>query len=285
MDPKPISIHLNLISCKDLQAFNYFQKLTLYAVVSIDSTNPTTKLPDQHKQQQRTHTHRDPEDGDGTNPEWNHQATFHLGGWVPLSSLLDGSRNDLFFKFEFRHDGIILFERIVGECHVPILDLVKDATACGGDVARFVSYEIRNGEGKGNGIFNFSYRVTGVEIETHGSGFQFLEGRISGYPVVDSDLTRIQYPRLEDDEIEKPCCYPKVECCSPSPPPFVSSPSYGGYNYYYPPPPQRQEQPPYRYPPPAPVYPPFEPEAHPWHPHFGPEAHPWPPGPSFEHRW
>ncbi|MDV3140062.1 MAG: hypothetical protein Q8765_02585 [Sweet potato little leaf phytoplasma] len=55
---------------------------------------------------------------------------------APDSELLDPSRNDLFFKFEFRHDGIILGERIIGECHVPILDLINDV--CGDDVAAFI---------------------------------------------------------------------------------------------------------------------------------------------------
>lgn len=262
---EPTSIELNLISCKDINAFNFFQKLTLYTLVSIDTNDPKTQLTPQQKQQQRTQTHRDPEDGDGTNPVWNHKAKFDLA-WVPRPTLLEGSRTDLFFRFEFRHDGVILGDKIVGECRVPLLDLIRDA-GCADDVARFVSYEVRNGDGKANGIFNFSYRLKGVWSGTHSS--QILEGKISGYPVVDSiHESLVQYPTVE---IEEPCW------CSPSaaaePPPLISSPSYGEYNYYYPPPA------PYPPPPPPPVsqyYPPFGPEAHPY---------PWPSGPSFEHRW
>ncbi|KAE9586531.1 hypothetical protein Lal_00044654 [Lupinus albus] len=246
------SIEMKVISCENIETFNFFQKLTLYALISIDTTNPqTTKLTNQQKQQQRTHTHRDPEDEYGTNPLWNHEARFNIG-WVPRS------RKDLFFRFEFRHDGHILGDKFVGECCVPLLDLVLDSDT--DDVARFVSYEVRNSDGKPNGIFNFSYKVKGISIGngsgTHLCESEILEGRISGYSVVDSSELRVQYPKVEIQN-------PSIQTCSPyaAAPPLsvISSPPYGEYNYYYPPPVQT----PYPYPAPPPLvtqnYPHFQP--------------------------
>ncbi|CAL0332925.1 unnamed protein product [Lupinus luteus] len=265
------TIEIKLISCENIQTFNFFRKLTLYALISIDTTNPeSTKLSHKHKQQQRTHTHRDPEDEYGTNPIWNHVSKFNIG-WVPRSSLVKGSRNDLFFRFEFRHDGLILGEKFVGECRVPLLDVVTDAEC---DVARFVSYEVRNSDGKPNGICNFSYKVKGISSGTHSSESEFLVGRISGYTVVESNESRVQYPKVE---IEKPLFYPSIESCSPSvaaPLSVISSPPYGEYNYYYPPPPPLQSPYPYPAPPPLVMQ---------NYPHFGPETHAWTSG--FQHRW
>lgn len=271
---EPSYIELKLISCKDIKAFNFFQKLTVYALVSIASNDPTKQLTKKQKQQQRTPTDRDSDD-DGSNPEWNHETRFDLGF---LSHRSDP--NDLFFHFVFRHDGVILGDKMLGECRVAFSDLVRDVEG----VARFVSYEIRSAEGKPNGIFNFSYRLKGIGNQYHSS--QILEGRISGYPVLaPEDCNPVQSPvqySIPTPEIEKPCYYPPV--CSveagsiyppvavapPPPPPSVSYPPNGEYHYYYPPPPQ-----PYPPPPPvAQVYPPI-----------GPAAHHWPSGPYFERRW
>ncbi|XP_004493111.1 protein SRC2 homolog [Cicer arietinum] len=263
-------IELKLISCKDIRAFNFFQKLTLYAQVSISTNDPTKQLTDEQKQRQRTPTHRDT-DEDGSNPEWNHQTRFDLGFLSNHSDI-----TDFFLFFEFRHDGVILGDKILGECRVPLSDLIQDVDG----VARFVNYEIRSGDGKPNGIFNFSYRLNGIGTPSS----QILDGRIYGYPVLTpEDCAPVQYPV---SEIEKPCCYPMAPpCCSvqegpfytpvsPPAPPYGSYVSTGGYNYYYPPPQPSV----YPYPPPPPhveqVYPPI-----------GPGAHPWSSGPYFERRW
>ncbi|TKY62950.1 hypothetical protein E2542_SST12815 [Spatholobus suberectus] len=273
MEPEPRCIELKLISCKGLTAFNFFQKLTLYALVFIASDDPKRDLTDEQRQRQRTLTDRDG-DGDGGNPEWNHDARFDLGWLSPQDSDVD----DLFLRFEFRHDGVILGNKLIGECRVPLADQVRDADGA----ARFVSYEVRSGEGKPNGIFNFSYRVKGWG--THSS--QILEGRISGYPVLDPacapNQAHVQYPTCE---VENTCCYPTVEMpvgsavysAAVPPPPPVLSPSHGEYHCYYPPPPP---PPPVAYP-----YPPPPPPVVHAYPAFGPQAHPWPPGPYFERRW
>ncbi|XP_027351146.1 protein SRC2-like [Abrus precatorius] len=268
MEPRS-SIELKLISCKDLRAFNFFQKLTVYALVFIASDDPTRDLTEEQKQQQKTQTDRESDD-DGSNPEWNHEARFDLECFSQRGFA------DLFFRFEFRHDGVILGDKLLGECRVSIADLLRDVP----DVARFVSYEVRAADGKPNGIFNFSYKLNG--FGTHSS--QILDGRISGYPVLAPDdcspntsQVRIQYPT---SEIANSYCYPTaalpvasaVYSPAVAPPPPVLFPPSGECHYCYPPPPARPYPPP---PPPAVQY--YVP--------FRPVAHPWPPGPYFEHRW
>ncbi|XP_058742141.1 protein SRC2 homolog [Vicia villosa] len=258
-------INLKLISCKDIHAFNFFQKLTLYAQASISSNNPRIQLNEKNTQQQRTPTHRNPEE-DGTNPEWNHDMRFDLSF---LSSHSDPT--EFFICFEFRHDGVILGDKFIGQSRVPITDLINDVDG----ITRFVSYEIRSAEGKPNGIFDFSYKLEGVQNQSS----QILDGRISGYPVLtpeDCAPAPVQYPI---SEIERPCCYsvpegPFYAPVAATAPPPVSYPFAGDCNYYYPPPQPSM----YPYPPPPPprerLYPPI-----------GPEAHYWQSGPHFENRW
>ncbi|MED6165185.1 hypothetical protein PIB30_097219 [Stylosanthes scabra] len=292
-------IELKLISCNDLKAFNFFQKLTLYAVVWIESGDPRTELKEGQRQQQRTRTHREA-DGDGANPDWHHDAIFDLSWITP--SLLEGS-DGLFFRFEFRHDGTLLGDKLIGECRVPVADLVRDAAAA--DVVRSVSYQVRSAEGKPNGIFNFSYQLKGIGDRYEPS--QILEGRISGYPVLDPqdvnpNHSLVEYPPMTTTAIGSACCYPTVgsggvfsptaavgspvssfgkfdNCHPPLYPPQI--PSFGGcaYNYPHPPPPP---VPPYPYPPPVAHGVPYNPPVdHPVH-----HPHPWASsGPSFEHRW
>lgn len=268
-------INLKLISCKDIHAFNFFQKLTLYAQVSISSNNPRIQLNERNTQQQRTPTHRDA-DEDGTNPEWNYNMLFDLAF---LSQHSDPA--EFFLCFEFRHDGVILGDKFIGESRVPITDLISDVDG----ITRFVSYEIRSADGKPNGIFDFSYKLEGVGKQST----QILDGRISGYPVLTpedcapEDCAPVKYPI---SEIERPCCYPTGCSVQEGPfyapvaatvtamaPPPVSYPFAGECNYYPPPQPSM-----YPYPPPPPprerLYPPI-----------GPEASHWQSGPYFENRW
>ncbi|RYR54132.1 hypothetical protein Ahy_A06g029389 isoform A [Arachis hypogaea] len=220
-------MELKLISCNDLKAFNFFQKLTLYAVVWIESDDPNRTLKESQSQQQRTRTDREA-DGDGANPEWHHDAIFDLAWITP--SLLEGSEG-LFFRFEFRHDGTLLGDKLIGECRVPVADLVRDAAKS--DAASSVSYQVRSGEGKPNGIFNFSYRFACC------------------------------YPTVGSGGAYSPSAAPFL-------PPQV--PSYGGCACNCPPPPP-PPMPPYPYPYPPPVahggsyYPPVEHVVHhpfPW---------------------
>lgn len=78
MEPEPRCMEVKLISCKDLRAFNFFQKLTVYATVFIDSEDPKREMTEERRQRQRTLTHRESDD-DGSNPDWNHNVRFDLG--------------------------------------------------------------------------------------------------------------------------------------------------------------------------------------------------------------
>ncbi|QCD97269.1 protein SRC2 homolog [Vigna unguiculata] len=289
MEPEQRSIEVKLISCKDLRAFNFFQKLTVYATVFIDSEDPKREMTEERRQRQRTLTHRE-SDGDGSNPEWNNYARFDLG---KLSrSPRHSDYDDLFLCFEFRHDGVILGDKIVGECRVAFSDMIRDGAA---GAARIVSYEVRSPEGKPNGVFNFSYKLIGFGIGIGNWGgivsgmhsSQILQGRISGYPVLAPEdcacaPNRVQYPTCD---IDNTCCYPTVALpvgCpvypAAAPPPPVMLPSYGEFHFNYPQP--SSPPPPVAYP-----YPPPPPPAVHAYPHFGPEAHPWLPGPYSERRW
>lgn len=291
MDFEPSSLELKLLSCKELKSFNFFQKLTLYALVFIDTNDPQRKIDDNHKQHQKTPVDR----SDGDAPEWNHEMKFDLR-WVSIRDC-----DHLFFHFEFRHDGVILGNKLVGEVRVPLRDLILDAGQALG-VARFVNYEVRNGDGKPNGIFSFSYKLIGKKGLATGDSFGNLDGKISGYPVIEDchdsmNSPSFQRPALEIQTETASCgygngsIYPSVPMSpvdplasylfSPPEPPSVSSPSPADFFYCYPPPSSHFPPPPpvphafpFPFPPPPPgSYGPqyFEP--------IGPEAHRWVPDP------
>lgn len=295
---EPSSIELKVLSCKALKTFNFFQKLTAYALVYIDSNDPKRELDEKQEQEQRTHTDRH----GGDDPEWNQEIKFDLG-WVSLQDC-----DHLFFHFEFRHDGFILGDRLIGEVRVPLKDLIQEAGRALG-VARFVNYEVRSGDGKPNGIFYFSYRLIDKKGVATRNSSENLEGKIGGYPVLDPDLKdhnstnkpRFQRPTLEIQSRSCDCgsSYPSAispvdplasGLFSPSAPPPVSSPSSADYCHYYPAP-----SPHYPPPPPMPPYPfpvryPFPPPPPPpvsyglqYYGPVGPEAHGWTSDPNFQH--
>ncbi|KAI9121457.1 hypothetical protein K1719_008490 [Acacia pycnantha] len=303
---EPSSIELKIISCKDLRNFNFFQKLSIYALVYIHSIDPKRKLDE--KQAQRQKTHMDKEGGE--NPEWNQEMKFCLS-WVSLHDC-----DHLFLHFDFRHDGLLIGDKLIGEVRVPLKDLILEAADAPG-VIRFVNYEVRNHEGKPNGIFNFSYRVIDKkQAETRVSMGNF-EGKITGYPLLDPPLTdhyppnesRIQTSTSEIQSVSSGdrISYPNVTLppdpidvgfnSPPSAPPLVSSPSAVDYHYHYspmspqyPPPPAGLFMPP----PPFPMHYPYPPPPHPhmegaYGPHFyepvRPEAHGWASHPNFQHPW
>ncbi|XP_028761174.1 protein SRC2 homolog [Neltuma alba] len=307
------SIELKIISCKDLKNFNFFQKLTIYTLVYIHSIHPERKLDEKQAQEQKTHTDREGNE----NPEWNEVMKFYLG-WVSLHDC-----DDLFLHFEFRHDGLIIGDKLIGEVRVPLKDLILEAGNAPG-VVRFLNYEIRNGEGKPNGIFNFSCRLIDKKGAENRISSENVEGKITGYPLLDPALTdhyppnesRMQTSTLEIQSISSGdrISYPIVTLPadpidgghnSPSAPPLVSSASAADYHYHYSPispqypppsaglfmpPPPPQLPPPfpmhYPYPPPPPPPPPHM-EA--YGPHFyepvRPEAHGWASHPNFQHSW
>ncbi|EEF50148.1 protein SRC2 homolog [Ricinus communis] len=140
------SLELKLISCRDLRAFNLFQKLSVYAVVS--SFNDELKKKDAEDRQ------KTPVDTQGgRHPEWNHSMHFDL---EPVS-LAD----HLFLKFKLRCAGVIFGKRTIGEVRVPFKDLIDEYSG----TVRFMSYQVRSGDGKPSGVLNFSYRLKGKSKE------------------------------------------------------------------------------------------------------------------------
>lgn len=284
------SLELQILSCKELKQFNFFQKLAPYVVLYIDSDRGVDR---KQRQEQRTQADKEGDE----NPEWNQDMRFDLG-WVSPHDC-----DHLFFHFEFRHDGLFS-DKLIGEVRVPLKDLILQPGP-----SRFLNYEVRNSEGKPNGIFNFAYR---------------LKGTNTAFPGSDHD-SRFQHPSREIQRQSSDCGISHPAATLPadhaaavhrslSMPSHVTPPSSADYPYYYPPvSPQYYPPPPAG--PPGPPGPPYLPPAgypYPHSPHAaygppyqyppppsppgaygpgGPEAHRWgpPSDPNFQHhhgwRW
>ncbi|KAL2939559.1 Protein SRC2-like protein [Bienertia sinuspersici] len=143
-----MELEIKVLWCRGLTAFNFFQKLSIYSAVSITSEDERIQLTPDQIQEQKTPID---EDNEG-NPEWNHPMKFDL---KPLN-FIDPNFNDLSLLFELRNQGQLFGDKVIGEVRVPLKDLIDSV---GGEIVRFVSYEVRNPEGKHNGILDFSYKV------------------------------------------------------------------------------------------------------------------------------
>ncbi|KAJ7971806.1 protein SRC2-like [Quillaja saponaria] len=299
---EPTSMELKLISCKDLKAFNFFQKLNIYALGSILSHDPHNKLDKKQKQKQRTPTYRDE---DGSNPEWNHVICFDL---ELLSSYQN--REDLFLHLVLRHEAFMFGDKTVGEVHVPLEDLIHEPN---NGVVRFVTYEVRTTDGKPNGALNFSYKVNYKGMEVLESQLPETNMNITGYSFdevqnnnCNQSSQKIQYPKLEIESSSSTVRYPSLDSPVdphpihglqdfPSAPLIAPFPSSDYSYYYYPPPPPLPYPPPpaaFNLPPSSPLH--FSAPAHMAHgdgyqyPHFaGPRVDPWGSDPNFQQacRW
>lgn len=149
-----ISLELKLTSCRDLKAFNFFQKLSVYAVVSILSiSNDDSKKKKKNERPQCLQRQKTPVDGEGgRNPEWNHMIKFDL-----KSISLPDQDDHLFLIFKLRCAGVISGDRSIGEVRVPLKDLIDEFNG----PVRFVSYQVQTSDGKPNGVLNFSYKLRG----------------------------------------------------------------------------------------------------------------------------
>lgn len=197
-----ISLEVKVMSCRDLKAFNFFQKLSVYVVVSIiGDANEDRKKNHKRKvvvQRQKTPIHRD---GDG-NPEWNHTMHFDL---KEISKLDPGQ--DLFVKFDMRSEGIIYSNKTIGEVCVLLKDLIDESK---GETVRFVSYQVETTDGKPNGVLNFSYKAASHD--------DLLKNESSPSSILGMDMylatDKVKYPTLEhepEQEDSSSICYPSVE--------------------------------------------------------------------------
>ncbi|KAG8643850.1 protein SRC2 homolog [Manihot esculenta] len=137
------SLELKLMYCKDLQAFNFFQKLLVYVLVSLESDDPDKKINQNQKQKTPTDA-----EGDG-NPEWNHEMYFDL------SKVSFVNCDHLFIHFDLCHEGLLFGDKTIGEVRVPLKCLIQDSS----EIVRFVNYQVRSPDGQPNGFLNFSYTV------------------------------------------------------------------------------------------------------------------------------
>ncbi|OMP08284.1 C2 calcium-dependent membrane targeting [Corchorus olitorius] len=194
-------LELKVISCKDLKAFNFFQKLSVYSVVSIVMSDEQAKKKKKKKdeeqqcefpQRQRQKTCIDK--SGNKNPEWNHVFQFDLKS--SLGSDQDMGKGNLFLKFDLRRQGFGFVPTSIGEVLVPLKDLVHEFRG----VVRFVSYQVRNSDGKPNGVLNFSYKLMANDSQK------------VVYPKLDLELedhhhhhllnnNKIKYPSLDVDDV------------------------------------------------------------------------------------
>jgi hypothetical protein len=234
-------LELKVLSCKDLRAFNFFQKLSAYALVSIVSDDPNKKL--ERNQQQRT-----PADGEGDgNPEWNLEMRFDL------NEISFEDCDHLFLHFDLRHQGVMFGDKSIGEVRVGFKDLILTQESNLGAVpVRFVSYQVRASDGKPNGVLSFSYKVSGKMGTTTTTSSHEIH-----YPTLElvQSLSEEQVPLSAPQYLQE---YPPHQTYYY--PPAAS-------DAYYPPPPP---PPP---PPPHPLFPPLHGACyHPRRPHLYPWA-------------
>ncbi|OVA09724.1 C2 calcium-dependent membrane targeting [Macleaya cordata] len=229
------SMELKVMSCKGLRAFNFFQKLCVYVMVSIVCEDPSGKQKKRRHQQQKTPIDKE---GDG-DPEWKHEMRFDLKEIVSSSS--SSSSDHLFLEFDLLCEGMILGDKSIGKVRVPFEDLMEEFNGA----VRFVSYQVQTPDGKPNGVLNFSYKVIGKENKI-GTGFPFIDN---------SNLSPIVHPSSS-------VCYPTVDVHNPSPTFYYPSPAevhHPSSEVFYlapppPPPPHPQAGMVYYPPPPQPVF-------------------------------
>ncbi|GAV82591.1 C2 domain-containing protein [Cephalotus follicularis] len=191
------SLDLKLISCRHLKAFNFFHKLSVYAVVSIINDEVKKKEKQQHSLQQK----KTPIDRKGgSNPEWNHMMQFDL-----KSLQLSDHTNHLFLQFDIWSECVKIGKISIGEVHVPLKDLLDEFNGA----VRFISYQVRSSKGKPNGVLNFSYKVNGK-----------TKKRTIDSPKVDSpsgikfSSEKVRYPIVEVDHQSRDICYPSLDYVS-----------------------------------------------------------------------
>ncbi|KAK3228939.1 hypothetical protein Dsin_000820 [Dipteronia sinensis] len=200
------SLELKVISCRHLKAFNFFQKLSVYAAVSI--INGESKKKEQQQeclQRQKTPIDRE----GGTKPEWNHLMQFDL-------KALDDDFSNFLISFDLHCEGVVYGKKTVGKVRVSLKDLIDEFNGA----VRFVSYQVR-ANGKPNGVLNFSYKLKGIAKEG-----------VTASPEVDlstgfhsSTDQKVNYPSLEVGDKSRDICYPSLDDILQSPLPGFYTPS------------------------------------------------------------
>ncbi|KAJ9180493.1 hypothetical protein P3X46_008725 [Hevea brasiliensis] len=211
-----VSLELKLISCRGLKAFNFFHKLSVYAVVSISNDDFKGK----NQQQQCLQRQKTPVDGEGGGkPEWNHMMHFDL-----KSISLPDQGDHLFLVFKLRCAGVIYGKRSIGEVRVPFKDLIDEFNG----TIRFVSYQVRTSEGKPNGVLNFSYKVKG-KAEKKGDASPTPRLVFPARTKIHLSPEKVHCPPLQAQvRSQDKCLYPSLDDIR-SPLPEISGPSPQSY--------------------------------------------------------
>ncbi|KAM5568417.1 hypothetical protein ABKV19_016132 [Rosa sericea] len=230
------AIELKVISCKDLKAFNFFQKLSIYADVFIFNDEMKKEQQQQEHLQQRQKTPVDRE-GDG-NPEWNHTMSFDM----KAMSSLDDQWDHWYIKFDMRNDGAVLGKSL-GKVQVPLKELIEEFNGA----VRFMRYQVKTGDGKSNGVLDFSYHVIGKKSTNNNGIPDSLVSEKTNVPEP-TDKVQVQslYPTLEVESLSRDLFYPSLaEVSSPVPKISVPSPklstqfslpSHHHHHHHHPPP-------------------------------------------------
>ncbi|KAK3409553.1 protein SRC2 homolog [Eucalyptus grandis] len=145
------SLELQVISCEELRAFNFFQKLSVFVTVSIVAgDNPKKQL---HPALQRCH--RTPTSKGGhRNPEWNHEVGLDLSAVSPRDY------PGLSLRFDVRLPSVV-GSRSIGEVRASLQELVDEFNG----TVQFRRYLVKNDDGKGIGVLNFRYKLCGKSDE------------------------------------------------------------------------------------------------------------------------
>ncbi|XP_077225271.1 protein SRC2-like [Tasmannia lanceolata] len=134
MEYRPLD--LTVISAKDLNDVNLFNKMDVYVTVSINGDR---------KSKQKTPVDKQ----GGKNPTWNFPMKFHVDE-------ISVQQNTLFLHFLIRCDRT-LGDKDVGEVHVSVKELL-DSAAGDDKSAKSVSYQVGKPSGKPRGVLNFSFK-------------------------------------------------------------------------------------------------------------------------------
>lgn len=178
------SLELQVISCKDLRAFNFFQKLSAFVKVSIVPSDDDPQRQQLHQALQQRH--RTPTSKGGhRNPEWNHAVGFDLSAVSPRDYA------GLSLRFDVRLPSV-MGSRSIGEVRASLRELVDDFIG----TVQFRGYQVKNDDGKGIGVLNFTYKLCGKKSdEDDGNELARVEPSPEA-PVPGHNVTNLEWPYL-----------------------------------------------------------------------------------------
>ncbi|CAA7057587.1 unnamed protein product [Microthlaspi erraticum] len=136
------TLELRINSASDLKNVNHITKMDVYAVITL--------LGDKKKQKAKTPINR----SGGSNPTWNHAATFPVKEELAREGRLTLVVN-LFSHRRIRRD------KAIGKVEVPLLNLLSSTN---GNGMKFVTYQVRTPSDQMKGSLTFSYRFNGAPV-------------------------------------------------------------------------------------------------------------------------